>query len=1079
MKKSVLSLSLLAGALSLCMHVHAETVRLCSPSDYTVTGISDNGEWAVGLQANEISDVYAFRWNLITNEIDLSSVPSMCGNSISDDGTYCGGFNYTDESGKTTVLPGYYDGSWHLMPVPDGKVTDVIDGCISRDGRHMALSIELNGRYQAVQYKDKEFVRVLKSDDHPNVHTRVYDITDDGSRTCGWTYAIVNGKMLNRTGVYWEGDSNYKIIDRDPEQPENSPWAGAKRFSSDGNSVLYYGGWSVSDDTNPYVESIRNLSTGEIVPVYAVDNIGQAFELDDFSDDYTTVGMYNNIACISDGDKTFYLVDWLRDKKGIDARNDWKEVMTYEGDGQSESLFLLTRATCIQRNGKAIGILYNGTDYTMHSMVVRFDVTLDDCGPASVKATEISKANAVRIDWIMPYGMDTDRIKGYNVYRDGTKVNSTPVTGTSLYDSGLEHGKTYSYQVSTIYESGESEKSDAVEISIVGIAPEKPASLFARQKGLNSVALSWEAPNTNLVRKHYDDDNGVAEGFGTSELNTIAEAAIKFSAEEMALYNNSKITAVEFYPMSLQNGWKIRLYSENADGKLTKLVEQKIANKDIKVGESNRVTLTKPIAIPAGENLLASVTFTVVEESTKQNVIGMQFGKVTKGYSDLLRQETIPPESFQSLVDMGADAGIPMNISWKMGIVLTPEGTSTDIDKVDKYILTRDGEEIYSGSELADLDENLADGTYTYGVAAVYSDGRQSAETEISSKVKMRDDAAYAAQNLAATSDAENLSVTWTAPVDTDITDITWVHGNKSSTKITSANNNYNLQAAAIYPASMLRGLDGYNIVGAKFYPTCDATYTIIIDNGPFTDDLAYYEVDSFKLNEWNTIYFDEPLDLDVNKKYRLIVDCYDVEDKGSPLAVDDTKGVDGYSCLINVSPDPENEEWQEVSAQTGTSTNWMISMVVADPEEKELPVKGYDVTLDGKKLNSALITETSYTHPIAQLTVKDGKKYKVAVDTWYEPATVAVPGSPVEIIISGAGIDETFVADMTVGNDGAILRVTNAAEVALYDMSGLEVTKVSGERVRIDSLTAGIYVVKAHDAEGKELVTKINIRRK
>ncbi len=1072
MKKTVLSLSLslLAGALSLCMPMHAETVKLCTPANYTVTGISDNGEWAVGLQGSVESDVYAFRWNLVTNEIEVSGVPSMCGNSIADDGTYCGGFNYTDESGKTTVLPGYYDGTWHLLPLPDGQVKDAFDGCISRDGRHMALTLELNGTYRAVQYKDRELVRVLKSDDH----ARVYDITDDGSRTCGWTYAKVNGKLLNRTGVYWEGDSDYMIVDRDPQKPENSPWAGAKKFSSDGNSILYYGGWSVSDDTNPYIESIKNLSTGEIVPFYAVDKEGNAFELDDFSDDYKAVGMYNSFACIAEGDRTYYLTDWLLDKKGIDAKSEWNEVMTYEGQ------FLLTRATCIQRNGNAIGILYNGSDQEMHSMVLRFDVTLGDCAPVSVKTTEITKAMAARINWVMPYGMDMNRIKGYNVYRNGEKINDTPVTGSYIYDSGLEQGKTYSYQVTTIYESGESEKSDASEITIVGAAPEKPTAFFARQKGLNSVALSWAAPNTNLVRKTYFDDDSASEGFGANEVNTVAETAIKFSADELALYNGSKITAIEFYPMSQQQGWKVRLYSENADGKLTKLAEQKIANKDIKVGERNLVTLSAPVAIPEGENLLASVTFTVVDESTKQNVMATQYGKGTTGYSDLLRQETIPPEPFVSLAESAAALGAQISVSWKISVVMTPENATADIDKIDKYVLTRDGDEVYSGSELADLDENLADGTYNYGIAAVYSDGRRSDNAKISFNLKMRNDAAYAAQNMAATSNGENLNVTWTAPIDTDITDITWAHGEKSpSVQVTAANNNYNLQAAAIYPTSMLRGLNGYNVIGAKFFPTCDATYTIIIDNGGNNedDDLVYYEVDSFNVGEWKTFYFDEPHALDINKEYRLIVDCYDVEEKGSPLAVDDTKGVDGYSCLINVSADDPNQ-WQEVSAQIGSSCNWMMSMIVADPVEKELPVKGYDVTLDGQKLNETLLTETSYTHPIANLTVKPGKKYKVAVDTWYEPATVAVPGSPVEVILSGVGVDETFVADMTVGNDGAILRVTNAVEVALYDMSGLEVAKAAGESVRIDNLTAGIYVVKAHDSEGKELVTKINIRR-
>jgi len=1039
---------------------------MCTPANYIVTGISDNGEWAVGMQGTAATDMYTFRWNLVTNEIELSDVPAMCGNSIADDGTYCGGFNYTDNSGQTRVMPGYFDGAWHLLPVPDVTVKDAFDGCISADGRHMALTLEFDGKYHGVQYKDNELVCVLKSDDY----ARVYDITNDGSRTCGWTYAKVNGKLLNRTGVYWEGDSDYKIIDPDPQNPHNSMFGGVRKFSSDGNSALYFGGWFEQEEGLPYVTGIRNFTTGEVTKIYSVDEVGSDFQLDDFSDDYTVVGTYNYQACIAEGDKTYYLVDWLLEKKGIDARAEWTEVMDYEGT------FLLNRATCIQSNGKAIGVQYNGTDQELHSMVIRFDVALGDCAPAHVKSVEVSKALAARIDWIMPYGIDTERINGYNVYRDGVKVNSEPVMESYIYDSGLEQGKTYSYQVSAIYDSGESEKSAATEITIVGVVAEKPTSLFARQKGLNSVSLHWDVPNTNLVSKHYYDYDSETMGFGTSELNIDAEAAIKFPAEEIALYGDSKISAIEFYPKSLQQGWKVRVYSENAEGKLTKLAEQRILNKDIKVGERNMVTLSNPIAVPENENLVVSVSFTVVEESSKQDVIGMQYGKVTKGYSDLLRQETIPPEPFQSLYDMGAAIGMPMNVSWKIGVVLTPDGSASDIDNVEKYVVTRDGTEIYSGNELSCLDAGLNDGTYSYGVKAVYGDGRNSEPAEVSRTVKMRDDAPYGAQNMTAVTENGNLNVTWNAPVDKDVTDITWAFGSKSSKAVTSANNNYNLQAAAIYPETMFRGLDGYNIVGAKFYPTCDATYTIIIDNGIGTEKLVYHEVETFRQGEWNTVYFDEPLKLDVNKRYRLIVDCWDVEEKGSPLAVDDSKSVYGYSCLVNVSD--QEEQWQEVSDQIGAQCNWMIGLLAADPVEKELPVKGYDVTLDGRKLNSTLITETSYTRPIDELDVQPLKWYKVAVDTWYEPATVAVPGNPVEIILDGAGVDETFVADMTVGTEGALLRVTNAAEVSLYDVNGLEVAKAAGECVRIDSLTAGIYIVKAVDASGKHLTTKINIRR-
>lgn len=1069
MNKFIYALAL-AGCAALSQPAVAETVRLCSPADHTIFGISDNGHWAVGVQGNAMSEMYAFRWNLLTNEIEVSTVPSMCGTSIADDGTYCGGFNYTDESGRTTVQPGYFDGTWHLLPTPEGTVKDALDGAISPDGRHMALTLELDGVYTGVQYEDNKLVRVLKSSDH----ARVYDITDDGSKTCGWTYAHINGKVMNRTGVYWEGDSDYKIIDRDPSKPESSPWAGVRRFSTDGNYALYYGGWTVPAQQGdyPYVESIKNLATGDITPVYAVDAVGEDFQLNDFSDDMKVVGSYNYMACIADGGKTYYLVDWLKDKKGIDAKADWNEVMTTEGGA-----FLLTGANCISHDSKAIGLMYNGTDMEMHSMVVRFDVTIEDCPPVTVKASEVTKALAARIDWVMPYGMDMSKVKGYNVYRNGTKVNQVPVACTYYYDTNLEAGKEYSYQIAAIYDKGESELSTAANITLVGSVPEQPASVVARQKGYNSVALTWEEPYTNLVRKYYYDDESLSEGFGTSELNTTAEAGIKFTAEELALYGNAKISGVEFYPMSKQQDWKVTLYSENAtDGKLTKLAQHKVSADNLKIGERTLFTLPEAVAVPAGQNLIAAVSVTVVDEAQMQNAIGMQFGKVTKGYSDLLRRVIVPPEDFKSLVDMSVGSSANMQVSWKIGVILTPEGSPADIDKVDSYVLARDGKEVYNGREMKYVDANMAEGTYNYDLTAVYSDGRKSQPVKATQKVATRADEAYAAQDVTVVTADGNVNVTWKAPEDTDLTDVTWAHGNKSNTKITAANNNYNLQAAAIYSPSMFKGLSGYNIVGAKFFPTCDATYTIIVDNGTKTAELACYEVGEYKQGEWNTVYFDEPVALDASKRYRMIVDCYDVEDNGSPLAVDDSMGVDGFSCLINVTTD--EEVWQEVSAAIGKSTNWMLGLLLADPNPTALPVKGYDVKLDGKKLNEAMVTETKYSYPVASIGGNENKPHKMTVDTWYEPATTAVPGVPVTFTIAGSGIDETFVADLNVTNDGAILRVSTAMDVALYDMNGVKVASAEGDSVRIDELATGIYVVKAATAEGKTIVTKVNIRR-
>jgi poly(3-hydroxybutyrate) depolymerase len=51
---------------------------------------------------------------------------------------------------------------------------------------------------------------------------------------------------------------------------------------------------------------------------------------------------------------------------------------------------------------------------------------------------------------------------GYNVYRNGARVNASPITATTYTDGGLAASTTYSYQVSSTGSSGESALSAAV-----------------------------------------------------------------------------------------------------------------------------------------------------------------------------------------------------------------------------------------------------------------------------------------------------------------------------------------------------------------------------------------------------------------------------------------------------------------------------------------------------------------------------------------------------------------------------------------------------------------------------------------
>lgn len=65
---------------------------------------------------------------------------------------------------------------------------------------------------------------------------------------------------------------------------------------------------------------------------------------------------------------------------------------------------------------------------------------------------------------------------GYNIYRDGEKLNSEPLTTNSYTDSDLPAGQ-HTYFVTTVYASGESSPSPVFVAAETGIrAPESAAS---------------------------------------------------------------------------------------------------------------------------------------------------------------------------------------------------------------------------------------------------------------------------------------------------------------------------------------------------------------------------------------------------------------------------------------------------------------------------------------------------------------------------------------------------------------------------------------------------------------------------
>ena len=120
--------------------------------------------------------------------------------------------------------------------------------------------------------------------------------------------------------------------------------------------------------------------------------------------------------------------------------------------------------------------------------------------PENFRATSVS-SHSVTLEW-----SDTDREKGYRIYRDGSVVSGDlPADSTSFTDDSVEENTTYKYVLKAFNDAGES---DAVEITLntPNEKPLAPSDLSADARS-ESVTLHWKdnADNEDGFRIYRDE----------------------------------------------------------------------------------------------------------------------------------------------------------------------------------------------------------------------------------------------------------------------------------------------------------------------------------------------------------------------------------------------------------------------------------------------------------------------------------------------------------------------------------------------------------------------------------------------
>ncbi len=1055
-KKLILSLTLLLATAGPATAQQTGPLVLTGLVEYQLTGLSSNGNWACGVFVNATGQNYAFRWNLKTDKCELLSgeeIQSMAYN-ISNNGVVAGEFYDTQATanGAPVLSAGYWNGQWHhqqnIDNLPTISTQEYVKGyAISDDDQYLGgAGRDADNLLTPIIWKDNKILHSFAN----GYAGMIYAVSPDGTMATGWS--TPPGSSGTRVSTLWRaGQKPLFLTDID----DGSPWNSGRSFSSDGKKLLFWGGFHDERDADPangstvFLNCIYDIETGQVSGVPTITGDAFNFEMYDINCNGTVVGYEQGMetmqrAIICKNGKTQYLEDYLT-ALGVD----FSSVPDLRKDAETGSYHMILNCVGLSDDEKTFAFVAYDNENGIRPLIVKLDHPLSMLPAVQPAAKQIDGVAVVKLTWKAPIA-GAAGVKGYHVLRNGAQITDTPLTACQYFDKDVTEGNSYTYAVKAVYADGQSEASESVSVSVGKKEISAPLTFGVRQKGLNSALLQWAKPLSNLTVKSYFDPNAQLEGFGAGP--TSFECAICFPADEMALYAGQQFRSVSFCPLSEQQAWTVNIYSRKPGAKAELIYTQPVTQK-LTYGTANTVQLTQPLAIAAGADYLLAIDVTAANRAENVNVMGMVYGQVEAGYSDLVRQRG--EAELYSLHEAATALNQTFPLAWAISATVAPADAPADIDQVKDYLVYLDGQEAATTRQLEFTLQGVADGSHHFGVAARYADGRLSPAVTLQADIRTNT-AAYRPIESVYVDHPSLTSITagWIAPTDNDQTDITYASGTPQGGVLGSAEDNYSYMAAAIYPADRLKSYKGYRVESFKFYPLATADFTFLLTAGG--EIVAEVNAGTeYEVGKWNTVRLETPLYLEAGKDYTLILDCYDVAYEQAPLAIDSQMPFIGLSDIYSL----DGENFASVSGAASVYGNWMIGMTVSAPEAADpLPVEGYHVSIDGRRVTALPLGETTFSHDFK---TEDTKAHTIRVDVVYE-VHGTVNGKVTTFHIGAADIDPSTVARLSVTTAGGLLVADGpgVTSVALHSASGRPAARAEGNCLDISSLPAAPYIL-------------------
>lgn len=243
---------------------------------------------------------------------------------------------------------------------------------------------------------------------------------------------------------------------------------------------------------------------------------------------------------------------------------------------------------------------------------------------------------------------------GFNIYRNGEKINANPVNDISYVDRNLLAGK-YSYEFELVTKtSAVSEKSAPVSIDLYyDNGSLAPTNLRVTQQAEGN-RLSWQFPALGepIYLRWHDGYNYKAGGLTNG--GAFFAGACWF-ASDLKGYGNLALSDVEVYINQIPEALFLLVYENNT------LVRQQFVP-NLKQYSFNTIHLEEPLKIDEGKNLRVAV---YIEQNEITVPLGYDRGPARSGRGDLYSSDGI---TWQTMEDSGSE----VDANWNISIGLSP-----------------------------------------------------------------------------------------------------------------------------------------------------------------------------------------------------------------------------------------------------------------------------------------------------------------------------------------------------------------------------------------------------------------------